>query len=57
MDEWFRLHYSSARRANESSEGFSIVREGEFNALRREENAVRFIIGLPESDGRKLKDF
>jgi hypothetical protein len=57
MDEWFRLHYPSARRVNESPEGFSIVREGEFSALRREENAVRFVIGIPESDGRKLKDF
>ena len=57
MDEWFRQRYPEATRTNESPAGFSIVKDGEYHAIRHEDTAVRFLIGLPETDGRKLKDF
>jgi hypothetical protein len=57
MDEWFRLHYPNTQRINETPTGFSVIQNGEANILRREETGVRFIIGLPEADGPKLKEF
>ncbi len=57
MDEWFRQRYADTLRTDESASGFSIVRNGEFHTIRREGTMVRFLIGLPETDGVKLKDF
>jgi hypothetical protein len=57
MDEWFRQHYPKAHRMNESPTGFSIIQDGEFHALRREQASVRFIIGLPEADAQNLAGF
>ncbi|HSW39395.1 MAG TPA: DUF6782 family putative metallopeptidase [Acidobacteriota bacterium] len=57
MDEWFRRNFPKASRRNETSSGFSLVHDGEFNSLRLDGNAVRFIIGLPEKESRRLKDF
>ncbi len=57
MVEWFRLHYPKARRMDESPTGFTLTQDGEFSALRREEAGVRFIIGLPEADAKKLAGF
>jgi hypothetical protein len=51
MDEWFRLHYPKAsRRAN--PEGFSLIQNGEFNALSREGNGVRIVLGIPEAESK-----
>ena len=53
MDEWFRLRYpKTSRRA--IPEGFSLVQNGEFNALFREGTGVRIILGISETDGKKL---
>jgi len=57
MDEWFRRQYPQAPRREESPEGFSIIQDAEFSALRKEGTEVRLIIGLPEADGLKLKGF
>jgi hypothetical protein len=57
MDEWFRRHYPGVPRTEESPEGFSLIKDGEFHALRREGSAVRFIIGVPEADSSKLNGF
>jgi hypothetical protein len=57
MDEWFRRHYPEAPRSNVTPDGFSLNKNGEFSILRREGPNVRFLIGLPEADGQKLKDF
>jgi len=57
MDEWFRQHYPDTPRVDESPTGFEIVKDGEFHALRRDGDGVRFLIGLPESDRSKMKDF
>jgi hypothetical protein len=57
MDEWFRQHYPDSVRSNESPTGFSIVKNGEFHTIRREGSSVRFLIGLPETDRMKLKEF
>jgi hypothetical protein len=57
MDEWFRQHYANTQRINETPTGFSVIQNGEVSILRREETGVRFIIGLPEADGPKLKEF
>jgi hypothetical protein len=57
MDEWFRQHYPKAHRNDESPTGFSIVQDGEYHSLRREEGGVRFVIGLPEADAQKLAGF
>jgi hypothetical protein len=57
MDEWFRQHYPNTQRINETPTGFSVIQNGEASILRREEAGVRFIIGLPEADSQKLKEF
>ncbi len=57
MEEWFRLHFRDTPGTDKSPEGFSIVKNGEFHAIRREGTMVRFLIGLPQADGKKLKDF
>jgi hypothetical protein len=57
MDEWFRLHYPKAHRTDETEAGFSLVQNGEYHALRRDQAAVRFVIGLPEAEGQKLGGF
>jgi hypothetical protein len=57
MDEWFRQHYPKAARTDKSPTGFSVVQGGEFNSLRHEGAAVRFILGLPKSEAKKLPEF
>jgi hypothetical protein len=57
MDEWFRQQYPKVQRINETPAGFSVIQNGEISIIRREETGVRFIIGLPEAEGPKLKDF
>jgi hypothetical protein len=57
MDEWFRQRYPDTVRSGASPAGFSIVKNGEFDIIRREGTNVRFLLGLPEADGAKLKDF
>ncbi len=57
MDEWFRQRYPDTLRSDASPTGFSIVKDGEFHTIQREETRVRFLIGLPETDRVKLKDF
>ncbi len=57
MEEWFQKRFPDALKADESPNGFSIVQDGEFHAIRHEGADVRFIIGLPEAAGRKLKEF
>jgi hypothetical protein len=57
MNEWFRQHYPKAARTQEGPTGFSLVQDGEFNSLRHEGAAVRFILGLPESESKKLPEF
>jgi hypothetical protein len=57
MDEWFRQHYPKAARSHESATGFSVVQDGEFDSLRHEGSSVRFILGLPESEAKKLPEF
>jgi hypothetical protein len=54
MDEWFRQHYPKTERTNISTTGFTLIKDGEYNSLRREGAAVHFLIGLPESASRKL---
>jgi len=53
MSEWFRLHCPKASR-RAVPEGFSLVQNGEFNALSRQGTGVRIIMGLPEADSKKL---
>jgi hypothetical protein len=57
MDEWFRRNFPKASRKEETVSGFSLVHNGEFNALQQDGTAVRFIMGLPERDSRSLKNF
>jgi hypothetical protein len=57
MDEWFRQHYPNIERLNETPTGFSVIQNGEISIIRREETTVRFIIGFPEAEGQKLKEF
>jgi hypothetical protein len=55
MQEWFHQRYPKAKKLKESPEGLSLVQNGEFHFLQREATSIRFIIGLPESDGMKLE--
>ena len=57
MDQWFVKQFPEKSRTDESPAGFSIIQNEEFNALRREGNAVRFIIGMPEADSKNLVGF
>jgi hypothetical protein len=54
MQEWLKQTYPKATTNKESPTGFSLVQDGEFHSLQREGTSIRFIIGLPESDGLKL---
>jgi hypothetical protein len=53
MDDWFKLRYPKASR-RASTEGFSLVNSGEYNALSRKGTGVRIILGITEADGKKL---
>jgi len=57
MDEWFRRHYPDAPRSNATPTGFSVPQDGEVRMLRRDGLNIRCIIGLPEAESGKLKDF
>ncbi|HTY64159.1 MAG TPA: hypothetical protein VMG30_18055 [Acidobacteriota bacterium] len=57
MDEWFRQGFPKAQRLNASPAGFALIQDGEFYSIHRDGAAIRLIFGLPEADGRKLKDF
>jgi hypothetical protein len=57
MDKWFSQHFPKAARTHERPTGFSLVQDGEFYSLRHEGTTVRFILGLPESEAKKLPDF
>ncbi len=54
MTDWLQQRYPKATKMKESPTGFSLVQEGEFHSLQRDGASIRFIIGLPESDGLKL---
>ena len=53
MDDWFRLRFPKASR-RATRQGFSLIQSGEYSALSREETGVCIILGIPESDGKKL---
>jgi len=53
MDEWFRKRFPDADRKNETPVSFSLVQDGEFYEIRREERDIRCILGLPEADSRR----
>jgi hypothetical protein len=55
MSEWLRLRYPKAQKANETPNGFTLTQDGAFHSLQREGTSVKFIVGLPEAEGRKLK--
>ena len=55
MNEWFRLRYPKASR-HAAPEGFSLIQNGEYSALFREETGVRIILGISEADGKKLNN-
>jgi hypothetical protein len=55
MDEWFRRHFPNVKRTNTSPTGFSLIKDGEYNSLRREGTAVHIFIGFPQTDGKKLE--
>jgi hypothetical protein len=57
LGEWFRQRFPKTQRSGDSPAGFSIFQDGEFYSVRREGTSVRFIVGIPEADGRKLKTF
>ena len=57
IDEWFRRHYPNVQRSNVTPTGFSLIQAGELSLLRRDGLSIRFIIGIPEADGKKLKNF
>jgi hypothetical protein len=57
MEEWFGQHYPKATKKNESPTGFSLIQKGEFNSLRHEGTEVRFILGFPEAESKKLSGF
>jgi len=57
MDEWFRRHYPNMQKSSTIPAGFSIIQNGELSLIRQNGPSVRFIIGLPEADGKKLKSF
>jgi hypothetical protein len=54
LQDWFHKSYPKARKVYESPTGLSVVQNGEFHSLRRDETSIRFIIGLPEADGQRL---
>jgi len=53
MQEWFRKRFPDADRKNETPSSFSLVQDGEFYEIRREERSIYLIFGLPETDSRK----
>ncbi|MBN1568946.1 MAG: hypothetical protein JXA73_13940 [Acidobacteria bacterium] len=57
MNEWFRRHYPDVQRSDETPAGFSVIKDGEISLIRHDGPNVRFIIGLPEADAPKLKNF
>jgi hypothetical protein len=54
MEKWFQEHFPKASRSNETPKGFSLVQNGEIHSLWHDGTAVRFILGLPESEAKKL---
>jgi hypothetical protein len=57
MDEWFRRRYPDIQRSNATPTGFALSKGGEYSIIRRDGLNVRFIIGLPEAEAVKLKEF
>jgi hypothetical protein len=54
LQDWLQKTYPKAQKSNENAAGFSLVQNGEFHSLQRDGINIRFIIGLPETDGLKL---
>jgi hypothetical protein len=57
MNEWFRRHNPKVQRLNETPAGFSLIHNGELSSIKLDGSSVRFIIGLPEAEAQKLKNF
>ncbi len=57
MDEWFRRHFPDVERSNETPAGFAVTKDGETSLIRRDGASVRFIIGIPQAESPKLKEF
>ena len=57
MDEWFKRHFPEVQKADDTPTGFSVVRGGELSLIRRDGASVRMLIGVPDTEKQKLKDF
>ncbi len=57
MEEWFKARFPQAKRSSNSPDETSLIDRGEYHALRRNENRVDFVVGLPESQSAKLKSW
>jgi hypothetical protein len=54
MQDWLQQTYPKAHKSNENAAGFSLIQNGEFHYLQRDGINIRFILGLPETDGLRL---
>lgn len=57
MSGWFKSRFPKAVSSGETASSFSLKDAGEFHALRRSEDRVSFIVGLPESQSSKLSNW
>jgi hypothetical protein len=56
MQAWFQQKFPNARKADETTAGFSLTEDKQINWLRRDGAEVQFLIGLPESDAPLVRD-
>ncbi len=57
MQAWFQQKFPNAVKSDETTAGYSLTLDKQVHALRHEGAEVRFIIGLPESEAKKLAAF
>jgi heme-degrading monooxygenase HmoA len=57
MQVWFQHRFPLGHKSEETATRLLITNEKEIHALRQEGSEVRFIIGFPESESKKLSAF
>jgi hypothetical protein len=54
LGDWFAKRDPAVQKTGQSPDGYSVMRDGKLDAVRRDGSRVLLIIGFPEAEGLKL---
>ncbi len=57
LEEWVPRRFPNAKKVDDIASGFAWIENGERHFIQRNGSRVRLMVGLPESQAQKFKDF